>query len=254
MDAQPRLFLGHVMHRRLRPAGNRFVYPVFFVQLPLRRLAEAACAVFSIDRPNLLSFHNRDHGPRDGSALLPWIERRLAAEGLRAEGEIMLQTFPRVLGYLFNPVSFWYCHDRDGRLVAVLAEVHNTFGGSCDYLLHHQGAPLTDGAVLHAAKRLHVSPFNLAAGRYRFRFVHGAARRLVRIDYDDAEGELLHTAISGVAHAWSTRSLLAAFLRMPFLTIGITARIHWQALKLWLKGVPFHGADPGSRSTHTPIQ
>lgn len=254
MDAQPRLYLGHVMHRRLRPAGNRFVYPVFFVQLPLRRLAEAACPVFSIDRPNLLSFRSRDHGPRDGSALLPWIERRLADAGLRADGEIMLQTFPRVLGYLFNPVSFWYCHDRDGRLIAVLADVHNTFGGSCDYLLHEHGAPLADGGVLRAAKRLHVSPFNQVTGRYRFRFVRGAARELVRIDYDDSEGELLHTAISGVAHAWSTRALLAAFLRMPFLTLGITARIHWQALKLWLKGVPFHGADPGPRSTHTPIQ
>ena len=101
---QPRLCLGQVMHRRLRPVVHGFVYPVFFVQLPLRRLASATGPVFSIDRFNLLSFHNRDHGPRDGSPLLPWIEERLAAQGLPCDGEIVLQTFPRVLGWVFNPV------------------------------------------------------------------------------------------------------------------------------------------------------
>ena len=103
MHVTPKLFLGHVMHRRLRPAVNAFAYPVFYVQLPLRNLAAAKCAVFSIDRRNLLSFHCQDHGPRDGSPLLPWIENLLTEHGLPNDGEIMLQTFPRVLGYVFNP-------------------------------------------------------------------------------------------------------------------------------------------------------
>jgi len=247
MPALPRLCLGHVMHRRLRPTVNAFVYPVFYVQLPVRSLAAAKCALFSLERPNLLSFHSKDHGPRDGSPLLPWIEKLLAEHGLPCDGEIVLQTFPRVLGFVFNPVSFWYCHDRRGGLVAILAEVNNTFGGTHSYLLHRRGEPLADGAELHAEKLFHVSPFNEIEGGYRFRFQLERPVQLCRIDYDDAEGELLLTSISGKPQAWSAAALLKAFLRMPLLTLGVIARIHWQALKLWLKGVPFRGAHPAPR-------
>lgn len=245
MDIRPQLFLGNVMHRRLRPVINAFVYPVFFIRLPLRDLASANCPVFSVDRNNLLSFHQRDHGPRDGSPLLPWVESLLRQRGLPCDGEIVLQTFPRVCGYVFNPVSFWFCHDRTGALIAVLAEVNNTFGGRHSYLLHNADAsPLVDGQTLHAEKVFHVSPFNDIEGAYRFRFRLERATQSAHIDYDDAEGELLLTAISGKARAWTTRTLLAALLRMPFLTAGVMFRIHWQALKLWLKRVPFRGAHP----------
>ncbi|BAL27529.1 DUF1365 domain-containing protein [Azoarcus sp. KH32C] len=239
---RPQLFFGHVMHRRLRPKVNDFAYPVFYVQLPLRDLASANCGVFSVDRANLLSFRSEDHGPRDGSPLLPWICGLLREHGLPDDGEIVLQTFPRVFGYVFNPVSFWYCHARDGRLVAILVEVNNTFGGTYGYVLHRQGQPLADGEELHAEKVLHVSPFNEVRGGYRFRFHLERAVQVARIDYDDAEGELLRTSISGSPRPWSPASLLSALLRMPFLTLGVIARIHWQALRLWLKGVPFHGA------------
>jgi len=247
MDARPQLCLGHVMHRRLRPAENAFVYPVFYVRLPLRALESARCRVFGIDRWNLLAFHRDDHGPRDGSPLVPWIEALLHQHGLKADGEIVLQTFPRVLGHVFNPVSFWYCHDAAGRLVAVLAEVNNTFGGRHDYLLHlPDGRPIADGEVLSADKCFHVSPFNRVEGSYRFRFQLGRSVQAVHIDYDDAEGELLATAISGRPRAWTTRALAAALARMPFLTLGVIARIHWQALRLWWKGVPFLGARPAN--------
>jgi len=244
MNARPQLCLGHVMHRRLRPAVNAFVYPVFYVQLPIRNLASAKNALFSIDRRNLLSFHSRDHGLRDGSPLLPWIEALLAQHGLPNDGEIVLQTFPRVLGFVFNPVSFWFCHDRAGQLVAILAEVNNTFGGTHSYLLHRDGEALPEGAALQAEKRFHVSPFNDVEGGYRFRFQRQQRVQCCRIDYDDAQGELLLTSISGQPQAWSATALLKAFLRMPFLTLGVITRIHWQALKLWLKGVPFRGAHP----------
>ncbi|MDE2441714.1 MAG: DUF1365 family protein, partial [Betaproteobacteria bacterium] len=111
MKYRPQLFFGHVMHRRLRPAVNAFVYPVFYVQLPVRDLTAANCGMFGVDRTNLLSFRSADHGPRDGSPLLPWIENLLRQRGLPDDGEIVLQTFPRVCGFVFNPVSFWYCHD-----------------------------------------------------------------------------------------------------------------------------------------------
>lgn len=159
----------------------------------------------------------------------------------------MLQTFPRVLGYVFNPVSFWYCHDRSGALIAILAEVNNTFGGSYSYLLHRKGEPLRDGEEMTADKLFHVSPFNEIEGGYRFRFHLQRKVQLARIDYDDAEGEVLLTSISGKPRDWSAAALLGAFLRMPFLTLGVIARIHWQALKLWLKGVPFRGAHPATQ-------
>lgn len=248
----PQLCLGQVMHRRLRPVAHGFAYPVFQVQLPLRRLAAANCALFSVDRWNVLSFHARDHGPRDGSPLLPWIEALLASHGLPAQGEIVLQAFPRVFGYVFNPVSFWHCHDAEGRLVAVLAEVNNTFGGSHAYLLHQGGEPLPAGGVLRADKSLHVSPFNRVEGGYRFRFDLDGPVQRVRIDYDDAEGELMRTAITGRPRGWSSRALLGALLRMPLLTVGVMARIHWQALRLWLKGVPFHGAHPAAAAPVVP--
>lgn len=254
MEIRPRLLIGQVMHRRLRPAENAFVYPVFCMQLPLRHLDACACGVFSVDRWNLLSFRTADHGARDGSPLLPWIAARLREHGLQADGEIMLQCFPRVLGFVFNPVSFWFCHDRAGALIAVLAEVNNTFGGTHSYLLHRHGTPLKDGERLNHAKLFHVSPFCKVSGRYRFRFLNERDTQQARIDYDDAEGPLLLTAISGKPLDWNAGNLVKTLARMPLLTLGVVARIHWQALKLWLKGVPFLGAHPDNKTADpTPI-
>ena len=146
MGMPAQLMVGQVMHRRLRPVINSFTYPVFYVQLPLKELNATGGAFFSIDRFNLLSFYQKDHGPRDGTALLPWIQSLLRQQGLPPDGEIILQTFPRVLGYVFNPVSFWFCHNGAGELIAVLAEVNNTFGGTHSYLLHHpEGGVMQNG-------------------------------------------------------------------------------------------------------------
>jgi DUF1365 family protein len=251
----PTLLIGHVMHRRLRPVVNAFAYPVFFVRLPLDRLAEADNALFRVDRPGLMSFRQKDHGPRDGSPLLAWMQALLRRQGLPDDGAIVLQTFPRVFGYVFNPVSFWYCHDRSGALIAVLAEVNNTFGGHHEYLLFNPDrSPLREGQELRADKAFHVSPFCEVEGGYRFRFILGERRVVAHIDYDTAEGPLLLTAISGRTQALTTLALLAAFLRMPLLTFGVIARIHWQALKLWRKGVKFRGAHPMTQATPQPLE
>jgi DUF1365 family protein len=223
------LLTGTVMHRRLRPVENRFSYPVFFVRLPLTRLAEAR---IPINRRGLASFHFHDHGARDGSHPLGWIRQRLARERIAADGEVWLHCFPRVLGYVFNPVSFWFCEDRAGRLRAVLAEVNNTFGERHSYLLA--------GDALETRKVFHVSPFFPVAGRYRFAFTADGERHVARIDYLDDAGPQLLTSIAGRAQPLTRKALARALLRHPLLTFGVIARIHWQALKLWRKGVPFH--------------
>jgi DUF1365 family protein len=241
------LFFGRVMHQRVRPAAHRFVYPVFFCLLPLSGIERIDSALFAVNRFNLFSFRFADHGARDGSHPLPWIRELLARNGIAADGEICLQCFPRVLGFVFNPVSFWYCHTREGDLIAVLAEVSNTFGERHNYLLAHaDGRPISDGEVIERRKVFHVSPFIAVAGWYRFRFYAGAAPgqaagwRLACIDHGDAGGALLRTALSGRATPLASGALLKAFFSYPLLTFGVVWRIHWQALRLWLKRVPFY--------------
>ena len=247
MSSAARLFFGQVMHRRLRPVGHHFVYPVYFCLLPLSAIEAVGSALFSLNRFNLFSFHFADHGARDGSHPLPWIRDLLRKNGVVADGEISLQCFPRVLGFVFNPVSFWFCERRSGELVAVLAEVNNTFGEHHNYLLANDDArPIADGDVLDCDKVFHVSPFMALAGHYRFRFSSRAGRdglasyRLARIDHADAAGDLLRTAISGRAGPLASGALLRAFFSYPLLTLMAVARIHWQALRLWQKRVPFH--------------
>lgn len=247
------LVKGVVMHQRLRPAHHRFRYPVFAVRLRLSALDEIGNAWFGVNRFRLMTVRSRDYGPRDGSPLLPWIRSQLAKAGLPDDGEVWLQTFPRVFGYAFNPVSFWYCHDANGQLVAVLADVNNTFGEHHAYLLANKnGQPIRNGLALSCVKQLHVSPFCQVAGYYQFRLAEKSDRMLMRIDYHDADGVLLNTSVSGDMTPLTSASTVSALLRQPLLTVSIILRIHWQALRLLCKKVPLFGKPqpPSSNLTH----
>lgn len=243
---------GRVTHQRLRPVRHRFDYPVFFLRVPLSQWDRAARRWLSLDRWNLLSLHRRDFGPRDGSDLLPWIRGLLAEHGLHAaDGEIVLQAFPRVLGYVFNPIAMWQCFDRAGALRAVLCEVSNTFGERHNYLLAHDDSrPILGAERLRAAKIFHVSPFCEVAGHYEFRFPGEGRYPIARIDYHDARGLLLVTTMQGRAHPLTDQRLLRAFFGYPWMTLGVVARIHWQAVRLWLRNVPwFSKPEPPLKET-----
>ncbi len=253
----PELCLGNVVHHRLRPAVHHFRYPVFFLRIPLSRLDALPNRWFGRERFNLMSFHARDYGPRDGSDLLTWARAQLADAGLATvDGEVVLQTFPRLLGYVFNPISLWYCHDRDGALRAAICEVNNTFGEHHNYVVRvDDGTVIAPDTWLSARKQLHVSPFCEVRGHYRFRFLQDAARSHAQIDYYDGPDErdrLLLTTIAGKPQALNARTTLRAFCRYPLFTLGVMARIHWQAFALWRKRVPWFRkpASPAFKTSH----
>jgi hypothetical protein len=240
--AEVALVEGSIMHRRTRPAANAFTYQAFCLRLPLSALDTLEAHGIARNRAALVSFHDRDHGAGDGVPLERWIRDLLAAEGVAADGEIVLYAFPRMLGYVFNPVSFWVCHDRGGRVRALLAAVRNTFGERHNYLLaHDDGRPLSSGETLTARKVFHVSPFCEVKGRYAFRFHFAADRWLARIDYHDGDEAtpLLETSISGRTTAVTRAAVRRLPLRYRWFTAGVVMRIHWQALQLWRKRVPF---------------
>lgn len=248
-----RLYVARVSHRRLVPVMHAFRYRVFGLLLDVDRIdAELGpLALVSHNRFNLLAFHDRDHGPGDGSPLRPWLEQRLAEHGFRfVPAGIELMCFPRVLGYVFNPLALWFCRDRRGRLRAVVCEVSNTFGQRHCYVLgRHPGDPGWR-AVRRVFKQFHVSPFLPPRGAYRFRFHPPAGRVGVTIEYRDDHRVVLQARLAGTALALTDGALAGQSLRTPLMTLKVIAMIHWQALRLYLRGVPVHprpsGAPAGS--------
>lgn len=232
------LFVGEVMHQRLRPRRHRLAYRVYHLLIDLDELPllERRLRCFSIDRFNLFSFHPRDHGDGSGTDLRAQLEARLREAHLPTGGAIRLLTMPRLLGHVFNPLSVWFCHAPSGALQAIVYEVNNTFGQRHSYLIPVDG----DAALIeqHCDKALYVSPFNGMAMQYRFRVEPPARAVSIGISVQDASGLVLNTRLDGSRRALTDAALLRVFFSHPLVTLKVVLAIHWEALRLWVKRVP----------------
>ena len=231
---------GHTWHGRKGDIRNAFRYGVDYLLLDAEAPQQAVPRLFSRNRGNLVSLWDIDHGgaPRRGRGAA-WVREVLAAHALPEPERIELLAQPRVLGHVFNPVSFWLCRDTRGALRVVIAEVTNTFGDRHCYLCHRDDAgPIGRGDRIRARKVFHVSPFQPVEGSYEFRFDIRDDRIGIWIDFTAGNGGVTATLV-GPRRPLSTRGLLRAALRRPFGSRRVLALIHWQALRLWWKGARY---------------
>jgi DUF1365 family protein len=240
-EAAAALYFGDVMHARLKPVGHRFHYRVMSLLIDLDRLEDAdrQSRLFGVNRAALFGFNEADHGDRDGSSLRQYAQRRAAEHGIDLTGgRVLLLCYPRLLGYTFNPLSVYFCYRADGGLALMIYEVRNTFGDIHAYVLPVQPGELSDAGLRQAQDKLfYVSPFIDMPMRYHFRVSMPGKRIKLRILETDGAGPLLAATFHGSRRDLTAASLLRALFALPLVPFKILAAIHWEALRLWLKGV-----------------
>lgn len=239
------LYVGTLRHRRFAPRAHAFTYPIFMALVDIDRLpALMRVSPFTAyNRFGWASVHDADHlSPGPGS-----LRKKLRADAVRAgfdlpDGQVLLLTHLRYLGYVFNPVSFYYCYDGDGRLRAVLAEVNNTYGGRQTYwLTTPRSRPESASVSFRTAKTLYVSPFLPADIDWTFQFSPpGESLRVHMAAVPASSPPLLDATLQLERRPWTSGAWLRTLLRFPLMTVSVIAAIHWQALRLYLKGVPVH--------------
>ncbi|MFM5918564.1 MAG: DUF1365 domain-containing protein [Novosphingobium sp.] len=255
MSQQSALYRGQVMHRRLRPKRHRLSYRLAMVLLDLDELGalDRRLRFFSLRRFNLFSFHPADHGDGSQVPLGDQVASWLVEAGFRIDGlKVSLLTMPRMLGFVFNPISLYFCRDGSGRVAAVIYEVNNTFGERHRYLIEmaeHSGRAIQHGAP----KRMHVSPFMPMELHYAFRLIPPGERLALGIKTSDAQGVLLSAVLNLGRQELTDAALLRTFAAMPLMTFKVVAGILWEAFKLWVKRVPVFRKPPRTDAATTVI-
>jgi uncharacterized protein len=241
------LYQGRVMHHRLRPVRHRFTYSVFSLYLDLDDIGRIAGSLrlLSVERRNLLSFHAADHGARDGSPLRPWVLARLSERGITLRSpRIRLLCFPRLFGYVFNPISVYFCYDGPA-LAAVVYEVKNTFGGQHVYAFPVAYPRAGKRLSVHGCdKEFYVSPFIDMAARYEFHLTEPGDRLAMVIKETERGRPLLIASQVGERRPLTDRTILACLAADLFMTFKVFLGIHVEALRLWWKGVPLFPREP----------
>jgi DUF1365 family protein len=253
------LYAGVVTHARLRPRAHRLRYRIFMMLLDLDEAPALSrrLRLFSHNRAGLISFHDRDHLEGSDAPLREQVDAALARAGLDLKGGLVrLLCMPRVLGFVFNPISVYFCHRPDGALGAVLYEVNNTFGQRHSYLIPVKAADANaEGGIAQSCdKHFHVSPFMDMALRYHFRTAPpGDAARLI-VDAHDAQGPIIAAAFHGERAEMSDAAILRTFLAHPLLALAVLAGIHWEAVKMLLKGLRLKPSPPAPAEPITVVR
>ena len=238
------LYRADVMHARLKPFGHRFNYKVFnlLIDIAALNLASQQAALFSVNRFNLLSFHEKDHKADGSISLKTYIDNLLENAGLTEPAtRILLLCYPRLLGFVFNPISVYFCYDQTETLVACIYEVRNTFGQRHTYVARVEAGELSDAGLRQTRTKLfHVSPFVGMEAAYEFRVLPPGEKVRVRILETEGGEPLLSATIVGKQQSLNTRTILTECIRAPLMTLKVVAGIHYEALKLWLKGARYH--------------
>jgi uncharacterized protein len=236
------LYFGHVVHARMRPVAYRFRYATVSILVDIDQIASEAdrLPLISLNRFNWLSLHWRDHGARDGTPWREWVNHFLAQYAIAAPARVELLCYPRILGYGFNPLAIWYAWDSNDRLVALIAEVSNTFGQWHHYLLQPKEGTASGQLRAEADKVFHVSPFIDMQARYHFRFTLPSAGMATYIDETQGGERFFFASQEGVRQPLERRTLLKLLGFAPWRAIKVIALIHWWALKILLKGGRFH--------------
>ena len=234
------IYSGHVIHKRFKPKIHYFKYKVFSLLIDLSELNQLHNRVnlFSYNRFNLVSFYDKDHGDRDGTSLIEWVTKNLKKNNISTENiKIKLLCYPRILGFVFNPLSIFYVYNHSNQLIAILYEVKNTFGEQHTYIFRVE----KDNNLIQndCSKKFHVSPFIEMKCNYFFRILKPGDKISVIIDQYDSEGKILYASQDGVRTDLSSKYLLKSYIKHPIMTFKIILAIHYEAFKLWAKGIRF---------------
>ena len=231
------IYNGKVIHRRFKPKEHYFKYRVFSLLIDIDELEiiENKIKIFSYNKFNIISFFDKDHGPRDGTSVKEWVIKNLKDIGIENHKiQIKLLCYPRIFGYVFNPLSVFFIYDESSRLIAILYEVKNTFGEQHTYVFKTEDEKVI---INDCSKKFHVSPFIEMECHYYFRVLKPSDKISVIIDQKDKDGKLLYASQDGKAAELNEKNLLTSYISHPLMTFKIIAAIHYEALKLWLKGI-----------------
>ena len=249
------IYKGSVIHERMRPKRHRLRYDVFTMLIDLEELPslDKSGLLFGHNRFAVLSFFDRDHGRANGEALRPWVEARLQEVGVEPDGgAIRLLCYPRIFGYVFNPLSVYFCYRLDGALSAIVYEVCNTFGERHAYVIR---TPKSSRPVIRQSceKKMYVSPFMAMDTKYHFRIVPPAEKINIAIRQEDEDGILFAAAFSGKKSPFNRKTLIGCLAAFPLLTVKIITAIHWEAFLLWAKGLKVFPHTPATRPVDSSI-
>ena len=234
------IYNGSVIHKRFKPKEHFFKYSVFSLFIDLAELKEIEKKInfFSYNKFNLISFFDTDHGPRDGSSIEDWVKQNLEGIGIsNKQVKIRLLCYPRIFGYVFNPLSIFFVYDENDYLISILYEVKNTFGEQHTYVFKtEKGRRLIENSC---NKKFHVSPFIEMECKYYFKILIPENKLSVIINQSDDTGKLLYASQDGIKKKLNSKNLIISYITHPLMTFKIIGAIHYEALKLWLKGIKF---------------